>query len=166
MRQLRRLLSVLVMAVTIVGMSVTAFAQEKDSGVGGLGSQTIANASKGVVYSVYKVFDAKVNADGTSVAYTKKNLADNPYFEKDSAGNVFTKEEAYRPESKEQLSEGAIEWIKKNSTEISSVTSDGSILKFTGLPYGYYYVTSTLKEWRYDHGNECCKRRADRGQKQ
>lgn len=84
--------------------------------------------------------------DGTSVAYTKKNLADNPYFEKDSAGNVFTKEEAYRPESKEQLSEGAIEWIKKNSTEISSVTSDGSILKFTGLPYGYYYVTSTLKD--------------------
>lgn len=146
MRQLRRLLSVLVMAVTIVGMSVTAFAQEKDSGVGGLGSLTIANASKGVVYSVYKVFDAKVNADGTSVAYTKKNLADNPYFEKDSAGNVFTKEEAYRPESKEQLSEGAIEWIKKNSTEISSVTSDGSILKFTGLPYGYYYVTSTLKD--------------------
>ena len=146
MRQLRRLLSVLVMAVTIVGMSMTAFAQEKDSWVGGLGSLTIANASKGVVYSVYKVFDAKVNADGTSVAYTKKNLADNPYFEKDSAGNVFTKEEAYRPESKEQLSEGAIEWIKKNSTEISSVTSDGSILKFTGLPYGYYYVTSTLKD--------------------
>mgnify|MGYP000775759525 FL=1 len=103
MRQLRRLLSVLVMAVTMVGMSATAFAQEKDSGVGGLGSLTIANASKGVVYSVYKVFDAKVNADGTSVAYTRKNLVDNPYFEKDSAGNVFTKEEAYRPESKEQL---------------------------------------------------------------
>ena len=145
MRQLRRLLSVLVMAVTIVGMSMTVFAQE-DVVKGGSGSLTIANASKGVVYSVYKVFDAKVNADGTSVAYTKKNLADNPYFEKDSAGNVFTKEEAYRPESKEQLSEGAIEWIKKNSTEISSVTSDGSILKFTGLPYGYYYVTSTLKD--------------------
>ena len=89
MRQLRRLLSVVVMAVTIVGMSATAFAQE-DVVKGGSGSLTIANASKGVVYSVYKVFDAKVNADGTSVAYTKKNLADNPYFEKDSAGNVFT----------------------------------------------------------------------------
>ena len=63
MRQLRRLLSVLVMAVTIVGMSATAFAQE-DVVKGGSGSLTIANASKGVVYSVYKVFDAKVNADG------------------------------------------------------------------------------------------------------
>ena len=145
MRQLRRLSSVLVMAATMVGMSATAFAQE-DVVKGGSGSLTIANASKGVVYSVYKVFDAKVNADGTSVAYTKKNLVDNPYFEKDSAGNVFTKEEAYRPESKEQLSEGAIEWIKKNGTEISSVTSDGSILKITGFPYGYYYVTSTLKD--------------------
>ena len=74
-------------------MSMTVFAQE-DVEKGGSGSLTIANASKGVVYSVYKVFDAKVNVDGTSVAYTKKNLADNPYFEKDSAGNVFTKEEA------------------------------------------------------------------------
>ena len=115
MRQLRRLLSVLVMAVTIVGMSVTAFAQEKDSGVGGLGSLTIANASKGVVYSVYKVFDAKVNADGTSVAYTKKYLAD----------------------------------IKIYRSSIRLL-----------LCHQHF------KRWRYDHGNECCKRRADRGQKQ
>lgn len=48
MRQLRRLLSVLVMAVTIVGMSMTAFAQESVSGAGGNGSITIENASKGI----------------------------------------------------------------------------------------------------------------------
>lgn len=146
MRKVKSLLSILIMAVMVVGMSVTAFAQEKDSGAGGPGSLTIANASKGVVYSVYKVFDAKVSEDGTSVAYTKKSLADNPYFEKDSAGNIFAKEGAYRSDSKDQLSEGAIEWIKTNGTEVSSVTSDGSTLKFTGLPYGYYYVTSTLKD--------------------
>ena len=29
---------------------------------------------KGFVYSIYKVFDAKVNAEGTSVAYTKKDI--------------------------------------------------------------------------------------------
>ena len=88
MRQLRRLLSVLVMAVTIVGMSMTAFAQESVSGAGGNGSITIENASKGIVYSIYKVFDAKVNAEGTSVAYSTKNFVDNPYFEKDSVGNI------------------------------------------------------------------------------
>ena len=49
MRQLRRLLSVLVMAVTIVGMSMTAFAQESVSGAGGNGSITIENASKGFI---------------------------------------------------------------------------------------------------------------------
>lgn len=54
MRQLRRLLSVLVMAVTIVGMSVTAFAQESVSGAGGNGSITIKNASKGIHYTIYK----------------------------------------------------------------------------------------------------------------
>lgn len=74
MRQLRRLLSVLVMAVTIVGMSMTAFAQESVSGAGGNGSIMIENASKGIVYSIYKVFDAKVNAEGTSVAYSTKKF--------------------------------------------------------------------------------------------
>ena len=93
MRQLRRLLSVLVMAVTIVGMSMTAFAQESISGAGGNGSITIENASKGIVYSIYKVFDAKVNAEGTSVAYTKKDISENPYFKKDSAGNITATED-------------------------------------------------------------------------
>ncbi len=72
MRQLRRLLSVLVMAVTIVGMSMTAFAQESVSGAGGNGSITIENASKGIVILFIRVFDAKVNAEGTSVAYSTK----------------------------------------------------------------------------------------------
>ena len=123
------------MAVTIVGMSMTAFAQESVSGAGGNGSITIENASKGIVYSIYKVFDAKVNAERTSVAYSTKNFVDNPYFEKDSVGNISAKKEAYKT--------GAIEWIKENGTKICSKTSDGSILKITGLPYGYYYVTST-----------------------
>ena len=146
MRQLRRLLSVLVMAVTIVGVSVTAFAQESVSGAGSNGSITIENASKGIHYTIYKIFDAKVNAEGTSVAYTKKNISENPYFKKDSAGNITATEDAYEAGSKEQLSEGAIAWIKENGKEVCSKTSDGSILKITGLPYGYYYVTSTLKD--------------------
>ena len=59
MRQLRRLLSVLVMAVTMVGMSATVFAQESVSGAGGNGSITIENASKGIHYTIYKIFDEK-----------------------------------------------------------------------------------------------------------
>ena len=94
MRQLRRLLSVLVMAVTIVGMSVTAFAQESVSGAGGNGSIRIH-------YTIYKIFDAKVNAEGTSVAYTKKDISENPYFKKDSAGNITATEDAYEAGSKE-----------------------------------------------------------------
>ena len=165
MRQLRRLLSVLVMAVTIVGMSMTAFAQESVSGAGGNGSITIENASKGIVYSIYKVFDAKVNAEGTSVAYSTKNFVDNPYFEKDSVGNISAKKEAYKTDSNEQLSEGAIEWIKENGTKICSETSDGSI-KNHRSSIRLLLCHQHFKRWRYDHGNECCKRRADRGQKQ
>ena len=41
-------------------------------GAGGNGSITIENASKGIHYTIYKIFDAKVNAEGTSVAYTKR----------------------------------------------------------------------------------------------
>lgn len=142
---MKRLLSLLLMTVMMVGMSVTALAQDKDSGAGGNGSITIENASRGIVYSVYKIFDAKVNEQGTSVAYTNSKLPENPYFKKDSAGNISATEEAYRAETKE-LSDGAIEWIKNNGTKVCSVTSDGSRLKFTGLKYGYYYVTSSLRE--------------------
>ena len=74
MRQLRRLLSVLVMAVTMVGMSATVFAQESVSGAGGNGSITIENASKGIHYTIYKIFDAKVSADGNSVAVSYTHL--------------------------------------------------------------------------------------------
>ena len=98
--------------------------------------------------------------------YKKKIFLKILILKKDSAGNITATEDAYEAGSKEQFSEGAIAWIKENGKEVCSETSDGSILKITGLPYGYYYVTSTLKRWRYDHGNECCKRRADRGQKQ
>lgn len=49
MRQLRRLLSVLVMAVTIVGMSVTAFAQESVSGAGGNGRIRLRMHQKGFI---------------------------------------------------------------------------------------------------------------------
>lgn len=146
MRQVKRLLSIVIMVVMMVGVSVTAFAQESVSGAGGNGSITIENASKGIHYTIYKIFDAKVNADGTSVAYTKKDISENPYFKKDSAGNISATEEAYEVGSKEQLSEGAIAWIKENGKEVCSKISDGSRLKITGLPYGYYYVTSTLKD--------------------
>ena len=109
MKYVKKIVSVLVMAVMMVTMSVTALAQEKDSGAEGSGSITIANASKGVVYSVYKIFDAKVNADGTSVAYTKGELAENPYFKKDSAGNISDTDAIYEEGSQDKLSEGAIE---------------------------------------------------------
>ncbi len=55
---------------------------------------------------------------------------------------------------------------KENGKEVCSKTSDGSILKITGLPYGYYYVTSTLKDGGMIMVTSVAKRRADRGQKQ
>ena len=88
----------------MVGMSATVFAQESVSGAGGNGSITIENASKGIHYTIYKIFDAKVSADGNSVAYTKKDISENPYFKKDSAGNITTTENAYEAGSKEQHS--------------------------------------------------------------
>lgn len=146
MKYVKKIVSVLVMAVMMVTMSVTAFAQESESGAEGSGSITIRNASKGVHYTIYKVFDAKVNADGTSVAYIKEELVKNPYFKKDSAGNISATDAIYEEGSQDKLSEGAIEWIKSNGKEICSKISNGSVLKITGLPYGYYYVSSTLKE--------------------
>ena len=69
MKHARKLASLLLALVMVFALATTAFAQEV-TGTGGEGSITISNAAKGETYSIYKLFDATVNADGTSIAYT------------------------------------------------------------------------------------------------
>lgn len=144
MKKVKKLLTMVVALAMVLSMSMTAFAQENETGQGGNASITVNNASKGVTYTLYKVFDASVGTEG-EIVYTKDGFEDNAYFKKNASGNIEATENAFKAGSTDQLSDEAIAWIKANGTLVTSEVSDGSALKFTGLQYGYYYITSSLK---------------------
>lgn len=145
MKRVKKLLTMVMALAMVFSMSMTAFAQDAATEKGGNGTITVNNASKGVTYTLYKVFDASVGAKG-EIVYTKADLTENDYFGLNASGNVVAKAAAYETGSQDQLSAGAIAWIKDNGEKVTEATSDGTALQFTGLEYGYYYITSSLKD--------------------
>lgn len=134
-------MSMLAMLVMVLPSSV-ASAQTVDTQAGGTGTITIRNASQSQTYTVYKLFEATVTADGTGISYkvpTGKTLpADNPYFAVDSKGNVTAKEGAT------VSSEAFATWAKSFGTKVKEAEATDNTLVFTNLTFGYYFVTSSL----------------------
>ena len=143
MKHARKLTSLLLALVMVFALAVTAFAQDI-AVTGGTGSITISNAAKGETYTIYKLFDATVNADGSSIAYTgtiPESL--NTYFTADENGYISA---TVKAKDGENMSEGlktALKAWTATATEAASAESDGSTLNFNNLPYGYYVVTTT-----------------------
>ncbi len=150
MKHAKKFAGVLLALVMVLGLHVTAFAQEVDTGKGGQASITISNAAKGETYAVYKLFDAAVTGvENGSIAYTgtiPESLKN--FFEQDTAGNILAKDAAFKEGNKTELSEAAVAALKAWTAE-SGVTaeksevSDGSDMIFNNLQYGYYVVTTT-----------------------
>lgn len=143
MKHARKLTSLLLALVMVFALATTVFAQDETVGAGA-GAITISNAAKGVTYTIYKLFDATVNADGSSIAYTGEIPASlNTYFTADKNGYI-----SATPAAKEgaNMSEGLKTALKdwtKTVTATATAKSDGSALNFKGLAYGYYVVTTT-----------------------
>ena len=142
-----KIFALLIAMVMVLGMSTAVFAQEKAyTGTDGDGAViTISNAANGETYKIAKLFDATVSVaqtDGVSnsIAYTgdiPEALAS--YFTKDSAGNISATDALVLTNTTVQ---NALKtWAEANVTD--QAVSDGSELKFTGLPYGYYIITTT-----------------------
>ena len=142
MKKVKNLFMAMLAMLVMVLPSSVASAQTVDTQAGGTGTITIRNASQSQTYTVYKLFDATVTADGTGISYkvpTGKTLpADNPYFAVDSKGNVTAKEGAT------VSSEAFATWAKSFGTEVKSATATDNTLVFTNLTFGYYFVTSSL----------------------
>ena len=143
MKHARKLASLLLALVMVFALATTAFAQDVQ-GTGGTGSITISNAAKGETYTIYKLFDATVNADGSSIAYTGEIPASlSTYFTADTNGYISATAEA---KSGENMSEGlktALKAWTATATVAATATSDGSALTFKELAYGYYVVTTS-----------------------
>lgn len=143
MKHARKLTSLLLALVMVFALAVTAFAQDVTV-TGGKGSITISNAAKGETYAIYKLFDATVNADGSSIAYTGEIPESlNTYFAADKNGYISATAAAKDGESMSEGLKTALKAWTATATATSAAESDGSALNFKELAYGYYVVTTT-----------------------
>lgn len=143
MKHARKLTSLLLALVMVFALAVTAFAQD-ETVTGGTGSITISNAAKGETYAIYKLFDATVSADGSSIAYTGEIPTSlSAYFAKDANGYISATPEAKNGENMSDGLRTALTAWTATAPATATAVSDGSALTFNELAYGYYVVTTT-----------------------
>lgn len=70
MKRMKRIVSVLLAMVMVLGMSVTVFAAEGDKTITIKSSPTVDVTAEGKVFTAYKILDAQTTGAGESVVYT------------------------------------------------------------------------------------------------
>lgn len=143
MKHASKLTSLLLALVMVFALATTAFAQDITV-TGGTGSITISNAAKGETYTIYKLFDATVNEDGSSIAYTGEIPESlQTYFTADANGYISATADAKNGENMSDGLKTALKAWTATAKKTAFAESDGSALNFKELPYGYYVVTTT-----------------------
>ena len=144
MKLARKTASLLLALVMVFAMAATAFAQDVTVSGGGKGSITISNAAKGETYAIYKLFDATVSPDGKHIAYTGTIPSTlTAYFTADTNGYITATAAAKEGEAMSSGLNAALKAWAQTATATASAVSDGSVLCFKGLDYGYYVITTT-----------------------
>ena len=138
----KKLFSLAVTLVMALSLAVPAMAA-------GTGSITVTNATVGQTYAGYKIFDATYS--GENVAYTIDE--DSQFYSAVSgATDVFTLTESsvdgvYNVAVVQDAD--VLTWIKGLNKEglnadLAAVKADSDTVVWNGVPYGYYYITSSL----------------------
>jgi LPXTG-motif cell wall-anchored protein len=136
-------------------MSTVAFATNTTTTGGSI---TINNASKGVEYTLFRIFSATYDAKTGSVAYTGLDEEDETCpFELNKDNQIVVKNEykqyvteltmnnTVTNEEDEEVTNPIVAWIVKSGTQVGDPkTADSNTVVFNNLDYGYYYVTSGL----------------------
>ncbi len=152
MKNFKKIGALIVAIMLVLAMAVPAFATEAPAPT--TGTITVENATYGKTYKAYKIFDATYDSDdATKISYTvpeaKKSFVSTDLFNistaADSDGN-------YTVSKKDGVTDDQIiNWVKSNYTnftaEADAVTGDFNTLKNQvtfDVPYGYYYITTTL----------------------
>lgn len=143
------LLMVLVMSLSL--LTVMAFA------AGGGGKITIENATAGVEYKLYKVFDASYidgTADGTKPAGATYTIKDTDlWYSLVKSGSPFKLKaedpehpDTYTVSIEENQQETVATWFQNvdasSLTPTQAKTPTGNTVTFDGLDKGYYYIKS------------------------
>lgn len=146
MKKFKKVSAFMLAVVMALAMSITAFAQTVALTPADADGATITinNAAKGETYSIYKLFDATVGADGQIAYQCPGEIPEGltSFFTKDAKNNVIPDDSILVKDADgnvtgTNMTEGlktALETWAKSATAINSAKSDGSALQFTGLP--------------------------------
>ena len=155
MKKMKKIFALLIAMVMVLGMSTSVFAQSASPATvdADNASITVNNPAKGETYNLYKLFDATVadlaegETETTKIAYQgtiPESLA--AYFENITGADGSTNYVKLKAGVDEDAMFAALETWAGSATATVSAVSDGSVLTFTGLPYGYYVMTTTHKD--------------------
>ena len=147
---MKRFVALLLALIMILSLSATAFADEDTKN----DSITVNNAKAGETYSLYKLFDLKVNDENAPSAYSYTINSGwaaffaaaegetpagpgNQYITVNEAGYVTAISDAAA------LAKAAAAYANKPAA-VQSKPAAGNTVEFTGLEDGYWLITSTL----------------------
>ncbi|MBQ8087409.1 MAG: hypothetical protein IJ234_03195, partial [Clostridia bacterium] len=149
MKSIKKIGALVVAMLLALVMAVPAMADQTVTLSGGEGSITITNATKDQSYTIYRLFDAKIGADNSgAIVYetTKTNLTaggiDGSQWFTLANGKITAKDGFDESVLK---SEDFKTWAKAFGAPVgSTVTATDTTLKFDKIPFGYYFIESTL----------------------
>ena len=154
MKTSKKVLAIVLAIALAFALSAVAFAADiqKTAGVDGPASITVHipeitdGRTANNTYKIYKVFDAALTTDNSGISYTlvngKTTAPDG--FQVDAQGNI----KYVRSEDATNLTQTDINAIAAyvgESDLVATVNTTNADTEFTvtGLPYGYYYITTT-----------------------
>lgn len=144
MRKMNRLAALLAILMMSSTMAATTYADESTAATSQstTGSITVQNAVKGATYTAYRIFDATANGDAVSYTIPDGKTYDGieTYFTLNTNGG-----KTYVQLKSGADKAGLFNWLKGKGVNAGEVTcGDGNDITFSGLPYGYYYIKSSL----------------------
>ena len=147
MKKMKKIFALLIAMVMVLGMSTMAFAAPVE---GTDGKITVNQAYKGETYTVYTIFEGKMDGDDIYYSLPEGKTLTAPatdWFTVDAAGNVLAKLDADGNEVVKSViaTDEFKNWVQGfATTEVTHKVADSNTVEFTGLGYGYYYVKSTV----------------------
>ncbi len=161
MKKMKKMIALALAMVMVLAMGTTVFAATQTKALSPADADnatiTINNPAKGETYELYKLFDATVSEDGSQISYqgtVPAGLAD--FFEADAQGYIHPKTSIadevdedgniLTTKMTDELKAALETWAGSASAVTSEVSDGKEALAFTGLPYGYYVVTTTHED--------------------